>query len=211
MRKLLIAAGVAALAIPCAAVAQPCAVQQDNHATAGTVAGAGTGALVGAAVGGPVGAVVGALGGAAVGGSAGATAPTSCDYTRTGYYDGAGVWRPGYAYTAPAYTSGGYYDANGTWVPYGAPPAADYGSDVAYTGGGDLMARENALQARIDQGRDSGALADWQARRDEDVLASIRMQARRDYEAGAMGPDERADLVNRLDNLSATVHAQWGD
>jgi hypothetical protein len=111
MRKLLLIAGVAALAVPGLASAQPgCREQQHDNRVAGTVLGAVGGALLGGAVAGhgskTAGAVVGGVAGGAVGNAVGGATTSCADYPRTGYYDSSGVWHAGY----------GYYDANGDWV-----------------------------------------------------------------------------------------------
>jgi hypothetical protein len=195
VRKLFIAASIAAIAIPCAAMAQPGCVsdQEAGHTAAGTAAGAGTGALVGAAVGGPVGAVAGAIGGAAVGASAGASAPVYCNgYTATGYYDSYGVWHPD--------------------VAYGPPPAApQYGADVAYAGRGDLNMREDRLDRRINDGWSSGAISGSQVEYDRDQLSRIRdMQANMAADNGGLTQYDFDRVSRRLDDLDATVRGQEG-
>jgi hypothetical protein len=119
MRKLLLIAGIASLAIPSIAAAQPgCREQQRDNQVAGTVVGAGLGALIGGAVAGPgsrgAGAVVGAVGGGVAGNVAGGSSVT-CD-TPTGYYDDNGAW----------HATSGYYDGDGRWVD-GARPAPSGG------------------------------------------------------------------------------------
>ncbi len=150
MRKLLLIAGVAALAVPGFASAQPgCREQQHDNRVAGTVIGALGGALIGGAVAGHgskgAGAVVGGVTGGVVGNVVGGASTNCANFPRGGYYDSTGVW----------HEADGYYDANGNWVD-ARPPAVDYsvaphpedyGADVAYTGSrGDLNARESWLE-----------------------------------------------------------------
>ena len=213
MRKLLLIAGVAALAVPTLAIpsiasAQPdCREQQHDNRVAGTFAGAGLGALLGSAIAGPgsrgAGAVVGAVGGGVVGNVAGGSS-VNCD-TRAGYYDDNGAW----------HAADGYYDGDGRWVdgarPAPAPSEDSYSADVAYVGPpGDLSGREDWMERRIQAGEDGGALSHFDADGDRSRLTSIRdMQARlRDDHDGLSG-DDRADLGSRLDDLSASVNAQW--
>ena len=231
MRKLLLIAGVAALAVPGLASAQTgCREQQHDNRVTGTVLGAVGGALLGSAVAGhgskTTGAVIGGVAGGAVGNAVGG-ASTNCDYSRTGYYDGSGVW----------HAANGYYDADGNWVDT-RPPAVDYGSnydrrtysrtydsrtytyppntydygrDVTFTGRRmDLTGRENWLEARIREGDTSGALRSWDANRDFRTLQGIRDdQTRMAYRHGGLTYDDRANLALRLDSLQASVRAQW--
>ena len=226
MRKLLLIAGVAALAVPTLAVpsiasAQPgCREQQHDNRVAGTFAGAGLGALLGSAIAGPgsrgAGAVVGAIGGGVVGNVAGGSSE-NCD-TRTGYYDDNGLWHAADGYyddNGAWHAANGYYDGDGRWVDgfRPAPSADSYGADVAYVGApGDLSGREDWMERRIQAGEDRGALTHFDADGDRSRLTSIRdMQARlRDDHDGLSG-DDRADLGSRLDDLSASVNAQWRD
>jgi len=214
MRKLLLIAGVAALAIPGIASAQPgCMGQQQDNRVAGTVVGAGLGAVLGGAIAGPGsrgdGAVAGAAGGGAIGNAADGV---SCGgYTQVGYYDDDGVWRQ----------ASGYHDQDGDWVdaapplpaqPAPSPPyAGDYGADVAYTGAPDALSRhETWIERRIGEGDSSGAISRGDAGRDFDTLAGIRQfQADRADQDGGLSARDRADVMNKLDNLSAIVHSQW--
>ena len=224
MRKLLLIAGVAALVVPSIASAQPgCRELQHDNRVAGTAVGAGLGALLGSAVAGPgsrgAGAVVGAIGGGTVGNIAGGAA-VDCDYTPTGYYDDNSVWRVGPGYyddNGAWHTAGGYYDGDGRWVngvrpaPPLAPSADTYSADVAYVGpSGDLSGREDWLQQRIEAGADRGALTRYDADGDKGRLSAIRdLQHRlRDDHDGLSG-DDREDIGSRLDDLNASVNAQW--
>jgi hypothetical protein len=224
MRKLLLIAGLAALVVPSIASAQPgCREQQHDNRVAGTVAGAGLGALIGSAVAGPgsrdTGAVVGAIGGGTVGNIAGGSS-VNCDYLLAGYYDENGVWRanPGYYDDNGAWqTASGYYDGDGVWVegvrPLPPPSADTYGADVAYVGArGDLSGREDWLQQRIEAGEDRGALTRYDADGDRGRLSSIRdLQGRLRDDHDGLSSDDRADLSSRLDDLNASVNAQWRD
>ena len=219
MRKLLLIAGIASMAIPSIASAQPgCREQQHDNRVAGTFVGAGLGALIGSAVAGPgsrgAGAVVGAVGGGVVGNVAGGSSVT-CD-TRTGYYDNDGIWHANTGYyddNGAWHAAGGYYDGDGRWVDGARPaPSADiYGADVAYVGpASDLSGREDWLAQRIQAGEDRGALSHYDADGDRGRLSSIRdLQRRlRDDHEGLSG-DDRADIDSRLDDLNASVKAQW--
>lgn len=124
-----------------------------------------------------------------------------------GYYDDNGAW----------HAASGHYDGNGNWVD-GATPAAppapstnNNNADVAYVGpSGDLSGREDWLEQHIQNGEDRGALSHYNADGDLGRLSSIRnMQGRlRDDHDGLSG-DDRADIGARLDDLSASVSAQW--
>jgi hypothetical protein len=225
MRKLLLIAGMACLAVPTLvpsiASAQPgCREQQHENRVAGTVVGAGLGALIGSAVAGPgsrgAGAVVGAVGGGVVGNVAGGSS-VNCD-SRAGYYDSDGAWHanPGYYDDNGAWhTASGYYDGDGNWIdgarPASAPSADSYSADVAYVGpSNDLSGREDWLDRRIQAGEDRGALTHFDADGDRSRLSTIRdMQGRlRDDHDGLSG-DDRADIGSRLDDLNASVNAQW--
>jgi hypothetical protein len=206
MRKLLLIAGIASLAMPSLAAAQPgCREQQHDNRVAGTVVGAGLGALIGSAVAGPgsrgAGAVVGAVGGGVVGDAAGGASVTCT--TPTGYYDDNGAW----------HAASGYYDGDGHWVDGArpAPSGGDYGADVAYVGrAGDLSGREDWMEQRIQAGEDRGALSHYDADGDRGRLSSIRdLQGRlRDEHEGLSG-DDRSEIGSRLDDLNASVNAQW--
>jgi hypothetical protein len=219
MRKLLLIAGIASLAIPSIAAAQPgCREQQHDNRVAGTVVGAGLGALIGSAVAGPgsrgVGAVAGAVGGGVVGNVAGGSS-VNCD-PRAGYYDADGVWRASDGYyddNGAWHAASGYYDGDGHWVDGARPaPSADsYSADVAYVGRvGDISGREDWMERRIQAGEDRGALSHYDADGDRSRLSSIRdMEGRlRDDHEGLTG-DDRADIGSRLDDLNASVNAQW--
>lgn len=216
MRKLLLIAGVAVLAVPGLALAQPgCRAQQHDNRVAGTVLGAAGGALLGGAISGnATGAVIGGVAGGAIGNVAGG-ASTDCARYR-GYYDRDGVW----------HEATGYYDADGNWIDT-RPPAVDYGyatpvypnvaypdqygADVAFTGDReDLMGRENWLQNRINEGSSSGAISSYDADRDMRTLAGIRdYQAAKADEHSGLTDYDRDNIASKLDSLSDDVHAQW--
>jgi hypothetical protein len=96
--------------------------------------------------------------------------------------------------------------------PPGPPPAAaDVGADVAYTGPqNDLAARANWLEARIHELDSAGVISEGDAKHDFDTLAGIRQfEARkRDDHDGVLGEKDRANVINKLDNLSAEVSDQ---
>ncbi|HEY1751850.1 MAG TPA: hypothetical protein VGG29_11330 [Caulobacteraceae bacterium] len=191
MRKLLLIAGMAALAVPSLAAAQTaCMGEQHASRIAGTVtAGVATPLANDAAL-------------------------VCADYqVDGGYYDADGVWHE----TAGA----GHYDADGNWVgaapPAGddrvvPPPAAgDYSADVAYAGApGDISARESWLEQRIHEGDSSGALSRGDAEHDFDVLAGVRQfQSKKADENGGLSGGDKADILNKLDNLTAILRSQW--
>ncbi|HTX48285.1 MAG TPA: hypothetical protein VME40_02735 [Caulobacteraceae bacterium] len=100
-------------------------------------------------------------------------------------------------------------DEAGGWA--GTPAAADAAADVVYQGpADDIAARESWLEHRIQRGDSSGALSRGDAEHDFDVLGGIRQfQARQsDRHAGLTGAD-RADVLNKIDNLTAIVQSQW--
>jgi hypothetical protein len=212
MRKLLLIASVATLAIPSIAAAQPgCRAEQHDNRVAGTVVGAGLGALIGSAVAGPgsrgAGAVIGAVGGGTIGNVAGGSS-VNCDDSRGGYYDDNHVW----------HVAAGYYDDNGHWVEGlhpdtgpAAPSAGSYSADVAYVGRpGDLTGREDWLEQRIQRGEDARAISHYDADGDRGRLSSIRdMQGRLRDDHDGLTTDDRTDLSSRLDDLSASLNAQW--
>ena len=101
MRKLLLIASVAAVAIPGLASAQPgCREQQHDNRVTGTVLGAVGGALLGGAISGHAGgAVIGGVAGGAVGNVAGGASVSCADYH--GYYDAdVAPWLLSIAYRA---------------------------------------------------------------------------------------------------------------
>lgn len=208
MRKLLLIGGLAAIALPGLAMAQPsCHEQKNESRVAGTVVGAGVGALIGGAIGKGPGAIAGAVGGGVVGNVAGG-ASVNCE--RTGYYDRNGVWRQ----------ASGYYDADGNWV-VNAPPSGyydsygrwvataptGYGADVSYTGrAGSIDAREDALGQRIQARLDTGYISREDADRDFDRLDMIRdREARLRSDHDGLTRDDQADLDARLDDLSNDI------
>ena len=145
--------------------------------------------------------MVGAVGGGVVGNAAGGSSVT-CD-TPAGYYDDNGAW----------HAASGYYDGDGRWVDGArpAPSAGGYGADVAYVGpAGDLSGREDWTEQRIQAGEDRGALSHYDADGDRSRLSSIRdLQGRMRDEHEGLSGDDRADIGSRLDDLNASVNAQW--
>jgi len=210
MRKLLLIASVAAMAIPGLASAQTdCREQQHDNRVTGTVLGAVGGALLGGAISGRAGgAVIGGVAGGAVGNVAGGASTSCADYH--GYYDSDGAW----------HEASGYYDADGNWVDTrppavdysAAPNPNDYGADVAYTGSrDDVNARESWLEARIQEGDSSGAISRGDADHDLRTLAGIRdfQSARADENSGLTG-DDRDNIASKLDSLTDDLRSQWG-
>ncbi|MBV9994793.1 MAG: hypothetical protein JO127_06235 [Caulobacteraceae bacterium] len=211
MRKLLISAGVAALALPSLAMAQAsdCYEHKQNTRIAGTLLGAGAGALIGGSVAGHgskgTGAVIGAIGGGVVGNVA-AGAAAKC-----GYYDSHGVWRTSGGYYDGYdrwvdYSPSGYYDAHGHWIA-AAPSASTYGEETSYVGrSDDIDRRANWLGRRIQAGEDRGALSRDDADDAYRELNRIRQREARlmDYHGG-LTVDDRAELSTRLDRLSGRV------
>ena len=211
MRKLLLIAGVAVLAVPGLASAQTsCREQQHDNRVAGTVLGAVGGALLGGAISGHAGgAVVGGVAGGAVGNVVGGASTNCVDYPRGGHYDQRGVW----------HEAAGYYDADGNWVDT-RPPAVDYsyapnpneyGADAAFTGSrDDLNGRENWLQSRIAEGDSSGAISRSDADYDMSKLAGIRdFQSAKAAEHDGLTDGDRDNVSDKLDDLSNDVRSQW--
>jgi hypothetical protein len=219
MRKLLLIAGVAALALPGLASAQPgCVEQQHDNRVAGTVFGAGLGAIFGGAVTGRgSGAALGALGGAAVGNVAGGSSVRCDHFSQEGYYDTNGVWHYGDGYydnDGRWHQASGADDSDGKWVEgvRPTPPSAgEYGADVAYVGApGDIPGRESWLEGRIRRGEDAGAISHYDADTDRGRLSSIRdMEGRLRGDHDGLNDQDRADLTARLDDLGAAVDSQW--
>jgi hypothetical protein len=214
MRRLLLIAGVAALAVPGLASAQTsCREQQHDNRVAGTVIGALGGALIGGAVAGHgsrgTGVVIGGVAGGVTGNVVGGASTNCADYPQTGSYDANGVW----------HQADGYYDANGNWVDTrppavdysAAPNPQDYGADVAYTGApGDLNARESWLESRIQEGNSSGAISPGDAAHDFRMLAGIRNdQADKAQAHDGLSDEDRDDLARKLDDLSSNLRSQW--
>jgi hypothetical protein len=197
----------AALAPPLAQAQPSCQAQKNDNRAIGTVVGAVGGALLGNALGHgggrEGGTIIGGVGGAVAGNVVGgSTVNCSSQY---GYYDDNGRWVPN------AVREAGYYDANGRWVAtppqpapqaYGAPSSAYGGGDPGARAPVDTRAREDRLQARIQQRIADGQLDDRQGRHALRDLDDIRrMDA--DYRAadGHLNPDQRRDILARLDTL----------
>jgi|SRR6185312_2142670 len=209
MRKLLLIAGVAVLAVPGLASAQPgCREQQHDNRVAGTVLGAAGGALLGGAISGnATGAVIGGVAGGAVGNVAGGASTDCARYH--GYYDRDGVW----------HEASGYYDADGNWIDHRAPAIDsgyapnpyEYGADVAYTGPrDDLNARESWLQSRISEGSSSGAISPRDADHDLRTLAGIRdYQSAKAAEHDGLTDGDRDNIASKLDSLGDDLRSQW--
>ena len=210
MRKLLLIAGLAAVAIPSLASAQTtCHEEKNNSRVVGTVVGAGIGALLGSAIAGRHNSTGPAIGGAVVGGVAGNAIGGSsvhCDRYDNGYYDRDGRWHEASGYYdrggrwVTTYPGTGYYDSSGRWN--SARSAESYGSDVTYTGG-DLNDRENRLQQRISNAEYDGSLSRYDADRLNRQLSGIRgRQERLQGDHDGLTDSDVADLSSRLDGLN---------
>ena len=93
------------------------------------------------------------------------------------------------------------------------PNAGDYGKDVAYSGApDDVMSREAWLDGQIRHQEMSGAISDYDAMHDRQLLASVRRQ-QDEFQAdhGALTPDDRDELNSRLDGLKARMDQQLGE
>ncbi|MHB8529758.1 MAG: hypothetical protein ACYC8V_09650 [Caulobacteraceae bacterium] len=232
-KELLLSGLALAIVIPSVASAQQtCEQRRTGNKVVGTVVGAGLGALFGNAVaehgGKPGGTIIGGVAGGVVGNQV-AGAGTHCysqgyydrdgrwRATASGYYDGNGRWvstaangyydRDGRWVSAAA--PGGYYASDGRWVA-AAPYADAAGADVAYTGrygwaGApyDTRAREDWLETRIREARDTGRLDRDRADAALNELSGIRRRDEqyRDYSNGALTPRERVYIQARLDTL----------
>lgn len=116
MRRLILAAGLAAATITTAANAQETCEQRRDNRTVGTVAGAGIGAVLGGVIGGnALGAVLGGVGGGVIGNQV-TRGPQDCVHAY-GFYDNGGRWHPN---RVDAGAATGFYDRDGRWVT-GAP------------------------------------------------------------------------------------------
>ncbi|HUZ12944.1 MAG TPA: hypothetical protein VMU93_08860 [Caulobacteraceae bacterium] len=209
MRKFLLIASVAALAIPGLAMAQPgCHAAKENNRAAGTVLGAGAGALLGGAVtGSGYGALAGAVGGGFVGNSVGGNS-VRCG---SGYYDSNGAWHESRGYYGPPPYAGGYGPApnDGNYGP--APYAGNYGANTGFTGGGDLYVRENQAQNNIRGAYESGTITRYDADNAYSMLAGIRStQAHLRSEHGALTGQDWTYLSDRLDRLNYHLSAATG-
>lgn len=129
MRRLILAASIAAATLTSAADAQETCEQRRDNRTVGTVAGAGIGAVLGGAIGGnALGAVLGAVGGGVAGNQI-AKGPQDCVHAY-GYYDGRNQW---HANNIRAEDATGFYDRNGNWV--AGAPAGYYDNRGNYVAG----------------------------------------------------------------------------
>src|SRR5580658_6355507 len=88
------------------------------------------------------------------------------------------------------------------------PPGGDYS---AYSGNPvDLAAREAWLEQRIQLGDANGAISRIEAEHDFDTLGGIRrFHAKKSDEKGGLSGEDRARILNKLDNLTAIVRSQW--
>jgi hypothetical protein len=99
------------------------------------------------------------------------------------------------------------------WSHLATPAAEIMVRDAAYDGpADDLSARERWIEQRIHEGDAEGALSRGDAEHDFDVLAGIRaFEARQADRHDGLTGEDRADVLNKLDNLSAIVRSQWED
>ena len=197
MRNTLIAAGLLAMVIPGAAMAQsydPGCVRsnQDNRA-AGTVLGAIGGALIGNAVAGRhdkgAGTVIGGIGGAVAGNAIAGANNHPCP--------------AGYVYAQP---------------PAAAAPPPPRAFD-RQGGGRDFWAgspqgiheRIDFMQERVDRATRSGWVSRREARGITGEMGRIRSEERRlrDQDRGRLSPPDRDYLQSLLDNLSQRIH--WAE
>lgn len=226
MRKTLIAAGVAGLAlIPSFANAQQTCEERRNNRVAGTIVGGAIGAIAGSAVAGRgdrnEGAVIGGLGGAVLGNQLSKGGNGDCR-NAYGFYDNNGVWHSNNVDRSYAQ---GYYDRQGAWIP-GPPPggnwdrngrwamsAGSYGAPASYTyrsdwrdAPEDIRERSNWLERRIVRSRNNGVISRGEAQRAMNTLQDIRREERRSYrDDGRLDPREANTLMARLDDLNAQI------
>jgi hypothetical protein len=181
MRRLLLMVGLAALAIPAMAAAQPGCVPRSAGGTAATTI--------------PCGGYYDADGVWRQGG---------------GHYDAEGDWHAdsgfydhdgGWVTATPATTTP-------TETPQAA---TDFGVETSYVGPpADVPGREAWLEKLIRSGQSGGAISTANAGADLGRLASIRsLEARYSARHGGLTDQDRADLGARLDDLGAAVTAQW--
>ncbi len=231
-RKLVLSALAVAIAIPSMAAAQQtCQQERTDHKVIGTVIGAGLGALLGNAIGEhggkPGGTIIGGVAGGVVGNQV-AGSGTNCN--TQGYYDSDGRWHQ--AAAAGGYydangrwvstAAAGYYDSNGRWVANGADGyydstgrwvaaaqgAPSYREDGMWSGApNDTRSREDWLESRIRQARDTGRLPDDGANRALSELRAIRSQDQeyRQYGNGDLDSRQRGYIEARLDDLRRSL------
>lgn len=121
------------------------------------------------------------------------------------------------AQAAPRLGESGYQDgagdAVGGPVTATAPSADTFGADVAFTG---LPAEFDGLEAQTEQrirsGQDRGALTTLDADSDRGRLSTIRdLERQLRSEHDGLSDDDRTNLTSQLDDLNASVNAQWGN
>lgn len=194
MNKPLIIAGLFALAIPGAALAQPydpgCVRSNQDNRVAGTVAGAIGGALLGGALAGHghqgEGAAVGAVGGAVVGNAVAGANNHPCP---AGYY-----------YAPPP------EDRRGPPPP---PPGAR--RDFWYGAPQGVRERIDFMQDRVTRAVRGGWLSPREQRDITGEMRRIRQEDRRlEYQdGGRLRREDRDYLQSLLDNLSQRLH--WAE
>jgi len=202
-RSLVITLALAGALAPTLADAESrCQARRDGDHLIGTLLGAGLGALLGdmiASHGGKEGgAIIGGVGGAAAGyaisGSGDHCPQAPNPY---GYYDDNGRWVPNRV------TDDGYYDQNGRWVETATPPVAAGPWAGAPE---DTRDRESRLAAAIEHRLADHTADERAARRALRDLDDIR-RIDADYRAadGRLTPDQRRDILARLDALRARL------
>ena len=202
------AAFVPTLAPAVASAQSRCLEERHDNRVVGTIIGAGLGALLGNAIGEhggkPGGAIIGGLGGAVAGNAIGAST-ANCGSNQYGYYDDNGRWVPKVA------TAYGYYDAGGRWVDasqqaYAPPPPPPGAPGPGETAAMDTREREAALEDRIQARLADGRLDQGRGRDALRQVGDIRRMDQ-DYRAydGHLTPDQRADILVRLDGVRARL------
>ena len=241
MRKLLLIAGIAAIAVPGLASAQPgCREQQHDNRVTGTVLGAVGGALLGSAVAGhgskTAGAVIGGVAGGAVGNAVGG-ASTNCDY-RTGYYDSGGAWHAANGYydrygtwhttyndrtsgyydsNGVSHAAAGYYDSYGNWVAATPPVVADNGYDYYRAPNTyDYSADVAFTGSRYDlTGRENWLERRIRAGQSSGVLtyaeADSDLHILARIRRDQAAYGDRDSISDRLDSLTNRIRSQWSD
>src|SRR5579859_1205103 len=207
MRKHLVAAGVAAVAlIPSLAMAQETCEQRSANRAAGTALGAVAGALLGSAVAGHgekgTGAIIGGVGGAVIGNQA-SRGPRDCAHAY-GFYDNQGRWHDNRADRSVAY---GYYDREGAWIDGPPPNVGGYSANATYVGHDRLSIEDRIarMDERIQRSRADGRLSKRESKDAERALNDIRRDEYNRTSGGYLSDRDRDELEARLDRLAAQI------
>ncbi|MDE2355735.1 MAG: hypothetical protein KGL69_03170 [Alphaproteobacteria bacterium] len=202
--------------VPAQALAAGCLRSAERDDLLGGLVGGGLGGLLGHAVNRRPGATaLGAAGGAVVG-VAVASQAAHCGQNAYGYYDETGRWMP---YRA---TAGAYQGPDGRWIAGPTPgesaeAASDTpGSDPDETDAGvisasarDTRGQASAVQLRIVNLMADGTLDQRLGGKDLTALDGIRrLDAAYRDENDRLSPSQRADILQRLRDLSRTVDLQ---